>query len=33
MLRPVEEQQAIGLAAVAPLEPIDLPLLEAHGVA
>ena len=31
MLRPVEEQQAIGLAAVRPLEPIDLPLLEAHG--
>lgn len=31
MLRPVDEQQAIGLAAVAPLEPIDLPLLEAHG--
>lgn len=31
MLRPVEEQQALGLAAVAPLEPIDLPLFEAHG--
>ena len=31
MLRPVEEQQALALAAVAPLEPIDLPLFEAHG--
>lgn len=31
MLRPVEEQQALALAAVSPLEPIDLPLFEAHG--
>jgi molybdopterin molybdotransferase len=30
-LRPVEQQQAIGLAAVRPLEPIELSLLEAHG--
>jgi molybdopterin molybdotransferase len=31
MLRPVDEQQALALAAVSPLEPIDLPLFEAHG--